>query len=64
MFANWSAVLVSWLPFLALLMVWLYLRRTGMNKFDMNKYYEEIQRMNALLDRIAVALEKRAGTSA
>ena len=63
MFANWSAVLLSWLPFLAILLVWLYLRRTGVNKFDMNKYDEEIKRMNALLDRIAVALEKRAGTS-
>ena len=58
--ANWFEILVSWLPFIALIVVWLFLSKA----MRMGKYYEEMRRMNALLDRIAAALEKRAGTSA
>ena len=64
--ANWSALVMSWLPFVLLILVWVFLsqRLRGTNVQQMNRYYEEMQRMNTLLDRIAVALEKRAGTSA
>ena len=64
--ADWSALFVNWLPFIVLILVWVFLsqRLRGTNVEQMNRYYEEMRRMNALLDRIAVALEKRAGTSA
>lgn len=58
--ANWFDVLVSWLPFIALIVVWLFLSKAT----RMGKYHEEMQRTNALLERIAAALEKRGGTSA
>ena len=65
-----KALLVSWLPFIILVVVWIYLsQRVGGNAWGKTKeYYEaqvtEMQRTNALLNRIAVALEKRAETSA
>jgi preprotein translocase subunit YajC len=64
--ADSSALLMSWLPFILLILVWIFLsqRLRGATSEQMNKYYEEMQRMNALLDRIALALEKPAGTSA
>jgi hypothetical protein len=68
---NWTALLVSWLPFIVLILVWIFLsRRMGGTCWSgrVNEFYEaqvtEMKRTNALLDRIAVALEKRAETSA
>jgi hypothetical protein len=69
---NWTALLVSWLPFIVLILVWIYLsQRVGGTRSSLdrrNELYEaqvtEMQRTNALLDRIAAALEKRAETSA
>jgi hypothetical protein len=62
---------VSWLPFLVLIGVWLYLsRKTGMQArgssgATMIDLYEqqvaETRRMNAHLERIAESLEKREG---
>ncbi len=68
---NWTALLVSWLPFIVLILVWIFLsRRMGGTCWlgRVNEFYEaqvtEMKRTNVLLDRIAVALEKRAETSA
>jgi hypothetical protein len=66
---NWTALLVSWLPFTVLILVWIFLSRRawGWSLGRMNKFNEaqmtEMQRTNALLDRIAIALEKRTETS-
>ena len=67
---EWSSLLVSWLPFLLLIGVWLWFSRTGGMKargrsgITMIELYEqqveETRRMNATLERIAVAMEKRA----
>jgi len=62
----WISLLISWLPFVALIGVWIYLSRymTKGRVGVMTHLYEaqvaEMQRMNALMERIAVALEKRA----
>jgi ATP-dependent Zn protease len=66
---KWIELLVSWLPFLLLIAVWLLLsRRMGMQArgksgTTMIELYEqqveESRRMNANLERIAAALEKR-----
>jgi hypothetical protein len=58
---DWTALLVSWLPFLFLILVWALLAQgLGRARKRMNEFYEtELRRTNALLDRIAVALEKR-----
>jgi hypothetical protein len=64
------ALLVTWLPFIILVLVWIYLsqRVCGNQQGKTKEFYEaqvtEMQRTNALLSRIAVALEKRAETSA
>jgi hypothetical protein len=65
---------VSWLPFLVLIGVWLYLSRNfgmgarGSSGATMIELYEqqveETRRMNAHLERIAVSLEKREGGAA
>jgi hypothetical protein len=66
---DWTSQLASWLPFIALILVWVFLSqrlRAGSSRqlSRMNEFYEvqltEMQRLNVLLDRIAVALEKRA----
>jgi hypothetical protein len=72
--ADWISLLVSWLPFIFLILVWVLLsvffskQSSGRLLARMNEFHEaqvrEMQRTNALLDRIAVALEKRAETSA
>lgn len=58
-------LIVSWLPFLVLVGVWLWLSRrssrgsTGTNWVDLcEQQVVESRRTNALLERIAVALEK------
>ncbi|WP_298881243.1 hypothetical protein [uncultured Bradyrhizobium sp.] len=59
------SLIVSWLPFLALVGVWIWFSRrngraaSGANWVDLfEQQIVETQRTNALLERIAVALEK------
>jgi len=64
------SLLISWLPFLLLIGVWLYFsRRMGMQArgrsgITMIELYEqqveETRRMNATLERIAAAMERRS----
>ena len=64
-----QSLVISWLPFLILVGVWFWLsRRAGMQArgrsgITMIELYEqqveETRRMNATLERIAVAMEKR-----
>jgi ATP-dependent Zn protease len=70
---DWASVAASWLPFLVLMGVWFWFsRRSGMQArgssgTTMIDLYEqqvaETRRMNTLLERIAVTLEKREGSS-
>jgi hypothetical protein len=67
--ADWSAQLVGWLPVIALVVVAIFLARIGRTRWGRVQEFQEaqvaeMQRTNALLNRIAVALEKRAETSA
>ena len=63
----WISLLVSWLPFLVLILVWIILSRYvtkgrgpwGLTTDLYEAQVEEMRRMNALMERIAVALEKR-----
>jgi hypothetical protein len=62
---DWIALLVSWVPFVVLILVWIFLsRQLGFRQNQWKGFYKdqltEMQRTNALLDRIALALEKRA----
>ena len=67
--AWWTTWLIDWMPFFVLVTVWLVLtaivRRRTPNNNRLIELVEvqimEMQRTNALLDRIAVAQEKRAG---
>ena len=71
---DWVSLTVSWSPFLLLIAVWFYFSRTsGMRArsssgVSLIELYEqqvaESRRMNASLERIAVALEKRANSTA
>jgi len=66
---EWISLVVSWLPFVLLIGVWFWLaRRNGMQArgssgATMIELYEqqvaETRRMNGILERIAVAMEKR-----
>ena len=66
---DWVSLVVSWLPFLVLIGVWFWLSRSvgmrarGSSGATMIDLYEqqvaETRRMNAMLERIAVTLEKR-----
>jgi ATP-dependent Zn protease len=64
----WISLLVSWIPFIALIFVWIILSRSiakgrgpwGLHEAQVN----EMKRTNELLERIAVALEKRAAPGA
>jgi ATP-dependent Zn protease len=68
---DWVNLAVSWLPFLLLIGVWLYLSRKqgmqarGSSGASMIELYEqqvaETRRMNGYLERIAAAMEKREG---
>jgi ATP-dependent Zn protease len=70
---DWMALAASWLPFLVLIGLWLWLsRKSGMQArgksgTTMIELYEqqvaESQRMNVMLERIAVSLEKRESSS-
>jgi len=63
------SLLSSWFPFIVLMIVWLWLFRTMGKRWRSpsgatwgeltEQQVAEIQRMNAILERIAVALEKR-----
>jgi hypothetical protein len=67
---EWIAVLVNWLPFLVLIVVflllarWQGLRSRGPSGNSLIELYEqqvaETRKLNTSLERIAVALEKRA----
>ena len=67
---EWIAVLVNWLPFLAMIVVflplarWQGMRSRGPSGHSLIELYEqqvaETRKLNASLERIAVALEKRA----
>ncbi|MGY3632920.1 MULTISPECIES: hypothetical protein [unclassified Bradyrhizobium] len=61
------SLIVSWLPFLALIGVWLWFSRrngrasSGASWVDLfEQQVVETQRTNALLERIAAALEKQS----
>ena len=66
---EWLSLLVSWLLFLLLIGVWFWLSRSagmkarGRSGVTMIELYEqqveETRRMNATLERIAAAMEKR-----
>ena len=64
------SLIVSWLPFIVLVIVWVLLSRSirmrsrspsGATLPELTEQYvAETRRMNVILERIAVALEKRA----
>jgi ATP-dependent Zn protease len=66
---EWTSLVVSWLPFVLLIGAWFWLaRRNGMQArgssgATMIELYEqqvaETRHMNGILERIAVATEKR-----
>lgn len=66
---DWIGLVVTWLPFAAVIAVWLlFARKNGMQArgssgSTMIELYEqqvaETRRMNLLLERIAVVMEKR-----
>jgi ATP-dependent Zn protease len=66
---EWMSLLVSWLPFVLLIGAWFWLSRSnGMQARSSSgttliELYEqqvaETRRMNGILERIAVAMEKR-----
>ena len=67
---EWITILVTWLPFIVLIVVfvlfgrWQGMRARGPSGASLIELYEqqvaETRRMNMTLERIAVALEKRA----
>ena len=72
---DWVSFVVAWLPFLVLIGVWLSFSRyhgmqargssTGAPLIDLSEQQvAETRRMNANLERIAGALEKREGGAA
>ena len=70
---EWITILVTWLPFLILILIlvfvmfgrWQGMRAKRPSGSTLIEIYEqqvaETRRMNVTLERIAVALEKRAG---
>ena len=65
----WVSLIVSWLPFIGLVVAWVVLSwqmnkrartSSGARSIDLQEQrLAEARRMNALLERIAVVLEKR-----
>ena len=63
----WISLIVSWLPFIMLIAVWVYLGKRmqvgGPGGHKLIELYEaqvaETRKTNRVLERIAVALEKR-----
>jgi hypothetical protein len=68
---DWMALAASWLPFVVLIAVWVWLskgyRGRGRSGANWAELYEqqvaETRRMNVFLERIAVSLEKRETTT-
>lgn len=65
---DFNTLLMNWLPFLVLIVVWVILSRQMKGRYPLGQTGQandaqlaEMRRTNALLDRIAAALEKRAG---
>jgi hypothetical protein len=68
---EWISALVAWLPFVLLIVAllamarWQGMRSRGPSGASLIELYEyqvaETRKMNITLERIAVALEKRAG---
>lgn len=57
---NWVDVLINWFPMLLLIAVWLiFLGKFLGKKSAQGQTLDEFRRQNAILERIAVALEKR-----
>jgi hypothetical protein len=56
---TWTSVLVSWTPFVALIVIWLILARWGRTKSPVAQLVTEMERMNGLLEWITLVLEKR-----
>ena len=64
----WISLLVSWLPFIALIAVWIYLSKGFQGRSPSGRtliqLYEdqlaETKKMNTILERVAAALERRA----
>jgi ATP-dependent Zn protease len=66
---EWMSLVASWVPFLVLIGVWFWFSRRfgaqarGSSGTTMIELYEqqvaESRRMNVILERIAVSLEKR-----
>lgn len=60
---RWIALLVSWTPFLILILVWIWLFRRKGGFFGKQGYMERneqlLERQHQLLERIAAALEER-----
>jgi len=63
----WLALLVNGLPFIFMVIVFLILlhfqRRRGIMAQTPQTFLTEVQRQNALLERIAIALEKQESGS-
>ena len=58
----WWNVFVSWLPFIVFLVVWLYFMkktRTPRQRELVERSFEHMDRVEALLERIAANLEKQ-----
>ena len=62
-----ASILIAWAPLLALIVVWIVMSRRfskgplGQIGAQYPIQLSEMQRTNVLLERIAVALEKRVG---
>jgi ATP-dependent Zn protease len=60
---RWATMLISWAPFLVLIVVWFWFMRKGGMLGRQAKYMarsvEFMERQEKLLDRIAAALELR-----
>ena len=64
---DWISLLVSWLPFIALIVVWVVISRGLQTRGPwartadlFEQQLAEVKRTNGLLERIAIALEARA----
>ena len=64
---DWSSLIASWLPFVFLIAVWIFLSRStakkggylwGSQRELIEAQVAEMRRSNALLERIALALER------
>jgi ATP-dependent Zn protease len=62
---SWVNVLISWAPFILLIGFWvffMYFMRRGGTRFQrdyIERHKQHMQRLEEILERIAVALEKR-----